>query len=83
MIYDMNENEVTIHEPVPALEQYPYEDENGVKHDDLILHYAPDGKRIVKAETGEVYDVAVDVYPCKYSYYEFEETIDTEEGEEV
>lgn len=73
--YDMNElGEVTPHEPIPAAEQYPFVDEQGVAHNDLIKHYREDGGKIVCAETGEVYtDGAIDIYPCELHYYEYED----------
>ena len=58
-----------------VVEQYPYEDEHGVKHDDLIKHYSDLGLKIQKVGTEEIYaDGAVDVYPCIYEYIEIEET---------
>ena len=74
-VYDVNEQGVvTPHEPVPAAEQYPWVDENGVEHNDLIKHYREGGGKIICAETDEVYDDgAIDLYPCDLHYYELEE----------
>lgn len=43
----------------------------------LIRHYSDCGKALLQVETGLVYDEAVDIVPCQYSY---EETEQTEEG---
>lgn len=40
-----------------------------------IRHYSDSGFRILQNETGIVYDDAVDVLPCKYTYSETEEQI--------
>jgi hypothetical protein len=38
--------------------------------DTRIRHYSDAGMKIRQIETGRVYDEAVDVAPCKYSYEE-------------
>ena len=49
-----------------------------------IRHYSDNGMRILQNETGVIYDDAVDVVPCKYTYSETEEPIETtEELEEI
>lgn len=40
-----------------------------------IRHYSDSGFRIRQNETGVVYDDAVDVLPCRYTYSETEEPI--------
>ena len=40
-----------------------------------IRHYSDSGFRIIQNETGIVYDDAVDVLPCRYTYSETEEMI--------
>ena len=40
-----------------------------------IRHYSDSGFRILQNETGIVYDDAVDVLPCRYTYSETEEQI--------
>lgn len=79
-IYDMNEHgEVTPHEPIPALEQYPYDEGDGI---DRICYYSKDGAegKLICAENGSVYDEKViELYPCNRHYFEYEE----EEVEEV
>lgn len=42
--------------------EYPYND-----NPNLIRHYA-EGFKIRQIETGIIYDEAVDLYPCKYTY---------------
>jgi hypothetical protein len=50
--------------------QHPYEGK-----DNLVLTKSDSGYRIKQVETGEVYDEAVDVYPCRYTYTETDEPI--------
>jgi hypothetical protein len=45
--------------------------------DNRIRHYSDSGFRILQNETGIVYDDAVDVLPCKYTYTETDEPIET------
>lgn len=47
--------------------EYPYNNEN------LVKHYSDEGNYIVQNETGRKYSVAVDVYPCQYTYTETNE----------
>lgn len=51
--------------------QYPYIDENG-NETKLIKHYAEDDTGvkycIKQIETGKLYNEAIDVFPCKYTY---------------
>ena len=55
------------------LSEYPYK---GNKR--LIRTYSDDaGKALLQAETGRVYDEAIDVYPCKFTYKEIEKTEET------
>lgn len=52
--------------------QYPYLDENGNEHFNFIKHYAEDetGQHYIikQKETGNLYEEAIDIYPCVYSY---------------
>lgn len=53
--------------------QYPYIDNNGIEHTNLIKHYAEDidtkkQYMIKQVETGIEYGEAIDLFPCKYSY---------------
>ena len=36
----------------------------------LVRHYSDEGMKIKQEETGAVYDEAVDVIPCRYTYTE-------------
>lgn len=47
---------------------------------DLIRHYSDSGFKIRQIETGIVYDDAVDITPCPYTYEETDEPIDPEEA---
>lgn len=47
--------------------------------DSRVRHYSDSGLRILQRETGIVYDDAVDVMPCRYTYTETEEMIEKEE----
>ena len=57
--------------------QYPYIDGNNKEIYTLIKHYSDNGHRILQIETGITYNEAIDVYPCKYTYIESEEKIET------
>lgn len=50
-------------------------------NDKFIRHYSDSGKRIRQVETGVVYDDAVDVLPCRYTYVETDEKAATEDEE--
>lgn len=43
---------------------------------DRIRHYSDKNMKIRQIETGIVYDDAVDIYPCPYTYEETDEPID-------
>ena len=43
---------------------------------DRIRHYSDKNMKIRQIETGIVYDDAVDIYPCPYTYEETNEPID-------
>ena len=47
-----------------------------------IRHYSDSGFCILQNETGAVYDDAVDVMPCKYTYSETDEPIAAAEATE-
>lgn len=42
----------------------------------LIEHYSDENLRIRQVETGHIYDTAVDVIPCRYTYEETDEPIE-------
>lgn len=52
------------------IKQHPYDGK-----DNLVLTKSDSGYRILQVETGVVYDEAVDVYPCRYTYTETDEPI--------
>lgn len=47
----------------------------------LIRRYSDKGARLIQVETGLVYDEAIDLIPCQYSYEETDERIAIEEDE--
>lgn len=50
-----------------------------VENGERIRHYSNQGLKIRQIETGILYDDAVDVIPCRYTYEESDEPIpDTE-----
>ena len=48
----------------------------------LVRTYSDRGMKIRQVETGDIYDDAVDVAPCRYTYEETDELIEAEEAEE-
>lgn len=56
--------------------QYPYVDENGQAHNDLIKTFSDEGCQILQIETGLIYDDVVDLYPSKYHYEEIKNPSD-------
>lgn len=48
----------------------------------LVRHYSDRGKKIKQEETGAVYDDAVDVIPCRYTYTETDIPIEGEDTAE-
>lgn len=68
-----------------VIEQYPFVDEEGKEHTDLVKHYSDEGKDIIQLETGGIYTEAVDKYPCKFRYEEVPDQPDQPEpvSEEV
>ena len=45
----------------------------------LIKHYSDAGFMLLQNETGEKYSDPVDVVPCRYTYTETDELIETED----
>lgn len=60
-----------------------YINENGVEQPHLIETYSDQDFKIKQVETGNIYDRAVDLKPCKYTYEETSEKIEIEETQEV
>lgn len=48
---------------------------------DRVVHYSDQGMKIRQIETGFIYEDAVDVYPCQYTYEETNEPIKTIEDD--
>lgn len=46
-----------------------------------IRHYSDENRRILQVETGVIYDDALDNMPCRYTYQETDEYIDTPDDE--
>ena len=61
-----------------VVEQYPYVNTEGKEDYGRVKHYSDGGKMIVQRETGCIYEEAVDVCPCPFTY---EELSDEREGE--
>ena len=61
--------------------QYPYTDEEGITHSNLVKTYSDENFKIVQVETGLVYEEAVDIYPSRYTYEETNEQIEVPEEE--
>lgn len=50
--------------------------------DDRIRHYSDLNMKIRQVETGIIYEDAVDIVPCPYTYDETDEPIEEEENAE-
>ena len=50
-----------------------------LKDGTLIRHYSNSGMKLLQVETGIVYDEAIDIVPCQYTYEETNEILDKEE----
>lgn len=61
--------------------QRPFIDDNGNIREKLERHYAEDENgvkyKVKQIETGRVYDEAVDLIPCKYTYEVTNEPVET------
>ena len=57
---------------------YPWKDDQGVEHDDLIQQYSTKNVKLLQVETGITYDKPIDVYPCRYNYKETKEPINAD-----
>lgn len=53
-----------------------------VENGERIRHYSDRNVKIRQIETGVIYDDAVDVLPCRYTYEETNEPIETDQSEE-
>ena len=50
-----------------------------IENGERIHHWSDAGLKIRQVETGIVYDDAVDVMPCRYSYEETDEPIEEDD----
>lgn len=62
--------------------QFPYIDEEGQEHSNLILTYSDKNMQILQIETDCLYSSAVDVYPCRFTYKETDIPIPEEDETE-
>lgn len=63
--------------------QYPFVDESGTVHNNLIKTWTDDEtKTLLQVETGQTYDEAVDAYPCRYTYQEVDKPVEEESEDE-
>ena len=46
----------------------------------LVRHYSDKGVKLKQVETGLIYDEAIDLLPCEFTYVETDKTIETEEA---
>ena len=49
-----------------------------VDNDTRERRYSDQGVKLLQKETGNIYDDAVDVIPCRYTYEETDEPVDPE-----
>ena len=49
----------------------------------LIKHYSDKGVMLLQVETGAKYSDPVDVVPCRYTYEETDEPINTDENTDI
>ena len=47
-----------------------------------VHHYSDQGMKILQVETNIVYDDAIDIVPCRYTYTETDEPIEPIDDEE-
>ena len=52
-----------------------------LKDGKLIRHYSDSGMKLLQVETGVVYDEAIDIVPCRYTYEETDEIVAVDELE--
>ena len=51
-----------------------------LKDGTLIRHYSDSGVKLLQVETGIVYDEAIDIVPCRYTYEETSSVLAKEES---
>ena len=64
-------------------EQYPFIDNNGNARNGLIKHWTddPEHKILLQVETGAMYEEAIDLFPCVYTYKEIDRPVEEEDSE--
>ena len=63
--------------------QHPYIDDFNVTHENLVKTYTTDPKKVLQqVETGNIYDIAIDIYPCPFTYVEIDVELEEEKEEE-
>lgn len=60
------------------ISQYPYVNEQEEQDNRFIEFYSDEGKLLIKLETGEEYEEAIDLYPSQFTYIEKEEPLEEE-----
>lgn len=50
--------------------------------DNLVLHYSDQKMMMLQVETGLEYPEAIDVFPCRYTYFETDKPIE-DDGHET
>ena len=45
----------------------------------LIRHYSDSGMKLLQVETGTMYDEAIDIVPCEFTYEETETPVEQDE----
>lgn len=48
-----------------------------INNDTLVRHYSDAGVMLLQNETGIMYEEAIDVIPCAYTYTETDQLVDT------
>ena len=54
-----------------------------IENGERVRYWSDTGYKIVQVETGIVYDDAVDVVPCRYTYEETEEPVEEVTDDEI
>ena len=62
--------------------QYPYIDDNGGTRMNLVKTWTDDPtKTLLQVETGVMYDEAIDLFPCQFTYKEVDKPVEEEQEE--
>ena len=64
--------------------QFPYIDDNGREHADLIKTWTDNSEKVLlQVETGAMYEEAIDLHPCRFTYQEIDRPVEEETTEEI